>query len=135
MLMWKTTTYSIKMWDEAKEPYVLPKHCNQVFFYPDVLDRDWWFRLTHDPRSKHIFEKNSVIMPCELEDDKGEHENREWYGTCVISSIFILFKMGFLKHYNTYFELIGNFHCVNVKINISLDNLQLCWSQKQRRIV
>ena len=27
---------SIKMWDEAKEPYVFPKHCNHEFFYPDV---------------------------------------------------------------------------------------------------
>ena len=68
---------SRKMWDKAKEPYVFPKHYNQVFFYPDVLDRDWWFVLTHDPRSKHIFENNSVIMPCELEDNEGDHENRE----------------------------------------------------------
>ena len=37
-------------------------------------------------------------MPCEaLEDNEGDHENQEWYGTCVISSIFILFKMGFYK--------------------------------------
>ena len=41
---------SRKMWDEAKEPDVFPKHCNQVFFYPDVLDRDWWFVLTYDLR-------------------------------------------------------------------------------------
>ena len=66
---------SRKMWDEAKEPYVFPKHYNQVFFYLDVLDRDWWFVLRHDPRSKHIFEKNSVIMPSELEDNEGDHEN------------------------------------------------------------
>ena len=39
---------SIKMWDEAKEPYVFPKPCNHVFFYLDVLDRGWWFVLTHD---------------------------------------------------------------------------------------
>ena len=25
---------SRKMWDEAKEPYVYPKHCNQMFFLP-----------------------------------------------------------------------------------------------------
>ena len=40
-----------------------------------------------------------------------------------------IFKMGFSKHYNIYFELIGNLHHVNVKINISLDNLQLCCSK------
>ena len=69
---------SRKMWDETtKEPYILPKHCNQVFFYLDVLDRDWWFVLRHDPRSKHIFENNSVIMPSELEDNEGDHESRE----------------------------------------------------------
>ena len=65
------------MWDEAKEPYVFPKHYNQVFFYPDVLDRDWWFVLRQDPRSKHIFENNNVIMPNEMEDNEGDHENRE----------------------------------------------------------
>ena len=31
---------SRKKWDEAKEPCVFPKHYIQVFFYPDVLDRD-----------------------------------------------------------------------------------------------
>jgi hypothetical protein len=31
---------SKKMWVETKEPYVFPKHCNQVFLYPDVLDGD-----------------------------------------------------------------------------------------------
>ena len=31
---------SRKMCDEIKEPYVFPKHYNQVFFYPEVLDRD-----------------------------------------------------------------------------------------------
>ena len=67
-----------------------------MFFYPDVFDRDWWFVLRHDPRSKHIFENNIVVMPSELEDNQGDHENRERYGTCVISS-FILFKMGFYK--------------------------------------
>jgi hypothetical protein len=49
---------------ESKEPYVFQKHCNQVFFYPDVLDGDWWFVLRHDPRSKHIFEKTK--SQCEV---------------------------------------------------------------------
>jgi hypothetical protein len=62
---------SKKMWVETKEPYVFPKHCNQVFFYPDVLDGDWWFVLRHDPRSKHIFENNNVTMPSE-EDNQGD---------------------------------------------------------------
>ena len=74
-----------------------PNIATRCFFYPDVLDRDWWFVLRHDPRSKHIFENNSVIMPIELEDNEGDHENREWCGACVISLIFILFKMGFYK--------------------------------------
>ena len=29
-----------KVWVETKEPYVFPKHCNQVFFNPHVLDGD-----------------------------------------------------------------------------------------------
>ena len=66
---------SRKMWDEAKEPYVFPKHCNQVFLYLVVLHRDWWFVLRHDPISKNMFDNNSVIMPCELEDNEGDHEN------------------------------------------------------------
>jgi len=52
-----------------------PKHCNQVFVYPDVLDMDWWFVLRHDPRSKHIFENDNVIMPSD-EDNQG-HNNGE----------------------------------------------------------
>ena len=32
---------SKKMLVETKEPYVLPKHCNQVFFSTYGLDRDW----------------------------------------------------------------------------------------------
>jgi hypothetical protein len=63
------------MWDEAKDPYVFPKHCNEVLFYPDVLDRDWWFVLRCNPRSKHIFENNSVIMSSE-EDNEGD-DNRD----------------------------------------------------------
>ena len=39
--------------------------------------------------------------------------------------ITLQLRLFFLKHYNMYFELIGNLHCVNVKV-ISLDNLQLC---------
>jgi hypothetical protein len=53
------------MWDEAMEHYVFQKHCNQVFFYPYVLDRDWWFLLRHGPRLKYIFKKNNAIMPSE----------------------------------------------------------------------
>jgi hypothetical protein len=45
----------------------------KCFFYPDVLDKDWWFVLRHDPRSKHIFENNNVIMPSE-EDNEGDDD-------------------------------------------------------------
>jgi len=51
------------MWVESKEHYVFPKHCNQVFFYLDVLDGDGWFELRHDSRYKHIFEIINVTMP------------------------------------------------------------------------
>ena len=44
-------------------PCVYPKRCNQVCFYLDVLDRDWWFLLRHEPRSKHLFENNNVSIP------------------------------------------------------------------------
>ena len=54
-----------------------PNTVASFFFYPDVSDRDWWFVLRHDLRSKHIFENNSVIMPNELEDNEGDHDNRE----------------------------------------------------------
>ena len=68
---------SIRMWRETKEPYVFPKNWNQVSFYSDVLDRDSWFVLRHDPRSKHLFENNNVIMPS-VEDNHGDG-NGEWY--------------------------------------------------------
>ena len=54
---------SKKMLAKTNEPYVFPKHCNEVFFYPDVLDRDWWFILRHDSISKHIFDNNNVVIP------------------------------------------------------------------------
>jgi hypothetical protein len=63
------------MWDEAKKPYVFPKNCNHVFFYPDVLDKDWWFVLRHNPRTKHISYNNNVIMSRE-EHNEGD-DNRE----------------------------------------------------------
>ena len=56
---------SRNMWDEIKDPYVFPKHYNRVFFYPDVLDRDWWFILRHKARYKHVFENNNVSTPIE----------------------------------------------------------------------
>ena len=40
---------------ETKDPYSFPKHCNLTYFYPGVLDKDWWFVQRHDLRSKHIF--------------------------------------------------------------------------------
>ena len=64
------------MWDATKEPYVFPKHCKQVFFNPGVLDRDCWFVLRHNPRSKHIFENISVIMPTK-EDNQSGDDNEE----------------------------------------------------------
>ena len=59
------------MWDKSKEPYVFPKHCNQVLFYPDVLDRYWWFILRHDPISNNVFKNNNVNMPTK-EDNEGD---------------------------------------------------------------
>jgi hypothetical protein len=62
---------SKKMFVETKELYVFPKHCNQVIFYPDLLDGDWWFVMRHDPRSKHHFENTNVIITRE-EDNQGD---------------------------------------------------------------
>jgi hypothetical protein len=63
------------MWLETEEPYVFQKHYNQVFFYPNVLDGDWWFILRHDLRSKHIFENNNVIIPSK--EDNHSDGNKE----------------------------------------------------------
>ena len=52
---------------------MFPKHCNQVYFHPDVLDKDWWFLLRYDPRSKHIFENNSFIGPSEEDNQCGDN--------------------------------------------------------------
>ena len=62
---------------ETKEPYVFPKHYNQLVFYPNVLDQYWWFVLRHDPSSKHVFENNNVVMSND-EDNQG-YGNKEWY--------------------------------------------------------
>jgi hypothetical protein len=46
-----------------------------MFFYPYVLDGDWWFILGHDLRSKHLFENNNVIIPSE--EDNESDGNKE----------------------------------------------------------
>ena len=56
---------------ETNEPYVFPKHFNEVFSYSDVLDQDWWFVLRHDLRSKHLFDNNNVVMRID-KDNKGD---------------------------------------------------------------
>ena len=53
---------------------VLSQNTATKWFF-NVLDRDWWFVLKHDPISKHIFENNNVIMQGEQDnqgDDNGE---------------------------------------------------------------
>ena len=60
---------SRKMCDESKETYVFPKHCNQVFFYLDMLDKDCWLILIHDPRSTHVFVETISISGLTLGKD------------------------------------------------------------------
>ena len=79
-------TNSKKMLVEMKKPYVFPKHCNQVFFYLDVLDQHWQFVLRHDLRFKHIFESNNDVMPSE-EDNQGD-SNEEWYVNILFRHIY-----------------------------------------------
>ena len=64
------------MLNETKDPYIFPKHCSKGFFHQDMLDPDWWFVLRCDPRSKHLFDNNSVVIPND-EDNKGDG-NEEW---------------------------------------------------------
>ena len=68
---------SRNMSDEINDPYVFPKHFNQVLFYPYVLDEDWWFILRQKHKSKHVFKNNNVNMPTK-EDNEGDG-NEEWY--------------------------------------------------------
>jgi hypothetical protein len=44
----------------------------KCFFNPNVLERDWWFILRHNMRSKHVFENDIVIIPIE-EDNQGDN--------------------------------------------------------------
>ena len=62
---------------ETRKPYVFPKHYNQVFFYLDVSDWNWWFVVRRDLRSKHIVDNNNVVMPSD-EDNQGDG-NEERY--------------------------------------------------------
>jgi len=72
------------MWVESKDPFVFPKHCNQVFFYSDVLNEDWWSVLRH--RSKHIFYKNNVTMPSD-EDNQGDG-NEDWLVNYLFLNVY-----------------------------------------------
>ena len=106
-----------KMWHEAREPYVFPKHWSRVFFYPYVLDRDCWFVLRHNPTSKHIFKNNNFIMPSE-EDNQG-NGNGEWYVlvlfiiyTIVVCFCFLYFTnyIVFLFVLLEFYNIIGEIH-------------------------
>lgn len=69
--------FRCKWWDTFDRNNVNEDHDNGLIcINRDVLDNDWWFVLRHDPRSKHIFKNNSVIMPSE-EDIQGANENEE----------------------------------------------------------
>ena len=98
------------MWGESKEPYVFPKHCNKLFFYPYVLDRDWWFILIQDPISKHVCEKNNAIMPTK-EDIEG-NENEEWYLHVLFHHLQIEISFCYcyiwLSNYIVYFSCYNN---------------------------
>ena len=74
------------MWVETKEPYIFPKHHNQVLFYLNVLDGDLWFVLRHYPRSKHLFENKNVIIPSE-EDNQGDG-NEELYVNILFQHLY-----------------------------------------------
>lgn len=77
---------SKKMLVETKEPYAFPKHYNQVLFYLDVSNQDWWFILRHDPRSKHRSESNTVIMPSDK--DKQGDGNEERYVNVLFRNLY-----------------------------------------------
>lgn len=85
-------------------------------FYPDVLDRDWWFVWRHDPRSKHIFEKNSVVMPSK-EDNQGD-DNGEWYVLVLFHHLYYCCMFCFIYFVNytiilfvlLEFYIIGKIH-------------------------
>ena len=66
------------MWVETKEPCIFLKHYNQVLFYPYIFDGGWWFVLRHDPREKHLFENNNVIL-IPGEEDNQVDGNEQWY--------------------------------------------------------
>ena len=54
-------------------------------FYPYVMDRDWWFILGHNLRSKNIFE-NNIIIPSE-EDNQG-NGNEDWYIHVLFQNLY-----------------------------------------------
>jgi hypothetical protein len=52
-------------------------------FYPNVLDKDWWFTVRHDTRSKYSFENNNIINMSSEKDNQGDG-NEVLMCTCFI---------------------------------------------------
>ena len=47
---------SSKLLRKNEEPFALPKHCEQVFFHPDIVDDKWLCVVHVTPRGRRVFE-------------------------------------------------------------------------------
>ena len=57
---------SSRLVSSTEEPYIFPRHCEQCFFYTDGSEPTWLHVVHAKPRSKRIFQANSVLS---MEDD------------------------------------------------------------------
>jgi hypothetical protein len=51
------------------KPYVLPEHCEHVFFHPDVFKENWWFVFLVHLRGEKGFENVLVAIVAMSQDD------------------------------------------------------------------
>ena len=65
---------STKLLRATKEPYILPAHCQQAFFYknPNPLESSWWQIIHINPRGRRIFDSSSQILNTISVLDDGE---------------------------------------------------------------
>jgi hypothetical protein len=65
---------STKLLHATKEPYILPAHCQQAFFYKNLnpLESSWWQIVHINPQGQRIFDSTSQILNTISVLDDGE---------------------------------------------------------------
>ena len=78
---------SSKLLRATKEPYILPSHCQQAFYYknPNTLESNWWQIIHVNPRGRRIFDSGiqTESVYTHQDDDSNVEEHVNEAGTSL----------------------------------------------------